>query len=339
MKKISLIIVLLMAALVCFGHPAKVADLDEITRPNTIYYPVATDGDYFYVADGVEIFVYSLKDYKLVKKFGKAGEGPKEFKGYDGNTGVLLNVTADGLVVESQNKLSYFTRDGNFKKEVRSTSGYLLAPCGDKFVGFSNVMEGEKPMRGSFLYSSDFKKVKELMRIDYFMRAAKFNPYTFRLPRGIYADGKIFIASHDGIVKAFDLEGKELCKTTYEYEKVKVDDVHKKETMEIFRSDPRVRNNFEQLKSRVKFPAHFPAMKQHNVDSGKIYVLTHYRKGDNSRFVVYDTNCKFLERKMITVLHNSELEPAPYTIFKGKLYQLAENEEDESLELHITEIK
>jgi uncharacterized protein YlbG (UPF0298 family) len=71
------------------------------------------------VTQEATVFIYSLKDFKLVKKFGKAGEGPREFR-------ILpqlpLNIDArtDQIIVNSFGKVSYFTKQGEFIKEVKT---------------------------------------------------------------------------------------------------------------------------------------------------------------------------------------------------------------------------
>jgi hypothetical protein len=40
---------------------------------------VQVDKNQLYITDGASVFIYSLKDYQLQKKFGKRGEAPGEF--------------------------------------------------------------------------------------------------------------------------------------------------------------------------------------------------------------------------------------------------------------------
>ena len=59
-----------------FFHAKRVTIFKELLKPNRIY----LDQDRIYITERTKVFVYSLKDYKLINTFGKQGEGPGEFK-------------------------------------------------------------------------------------------------------------------------------------------------------------------------------------------------------------------------------------------------------------------
>ncbi len=56
----------------------KVIEMPELNKPATII----LDGGQILVAEFPTIYVYSQKDGNLITKFGKKGEGPKEFSQY-----------------------------------------------------------------------------------------------------------------------------------------------------------------------------------------------------------------------------------------------------------------
>ncbi|MFC2155329.1 hypothetical protein ACFLRB_02405 [Acidobacteriota bacterium] len=99
----------------------KVVPLPDLLNPNVIM----ADNDRLYIADGTSIFIYSAKDFSLLKKFGREGEGPREFldKIY------TIGVQGEYLTVNSVAKLSFFTKDGQFvkgKRTLPSTSVFYL---------------------------------------------------------------------------------------------------------------------------------------------------------------------------------------------------------------------
>jgi hypothetical protein len=55
----------------------KLATLTGIMKPDSIY----IDNRQIYIMENPTFFIYSLEDFRLKKKFGKPGEGPREFKG------------------------------------------------------------------------------------------------------------------------------------------------------------------------------------------------------------------------------------------------------------------
>jgi hypothetical protein len=68
-------------------------------------------------------------------------------------------------------------------------------------------------------------------------------------------------------------------------------------------------------------------------------VLTCVEEDGKNEIIVLDLKGRFLERKLIPLVHTSFIEPSSYTISGGKIYQLVENEAKEIWQLHITDIK
>ena len=115
-KKILFVIQILLVSVFFFG--AKVAVLPEITHP----YGFRVDGDRFYVTEGVTIFIYSTKDYKLKKKFGKEGEGPGEIllDRRSGNDEIGISIRPDYLIVNRILKVLYFTKKGEYVNDKKN---------------------------------------------------------------------------------------------------------------------------------------------------------------------------------------------------------------------------
>jgi hypothetical protein len=66
--------------------------------------------------------------------------------------------------------------------------------------------------------------------------------------------------------------------------------------------------------------------------------MTFKKDGEKNEFYVFDTKGKLLEKIFIPLINMDERSPYPFAIHKGKVYQLNENEDDETWELHVTEI-
>ncbi|MGD2085264.1 MAG: hypothetical protein PVH61_03685 [Candidatus Aminicenantes bacterium] len=339
MIKICLIIVLLL--LTGFIFAEKAATLPDLINPNPIMWPIRVDDNNIYITDGTKILIYSAKDFKLKKVFGKAGEGPGEFIGYDKGTLLLTSITPTNIVVDSMKKLTYLTKEGNIVKEIKTMNGYLFSPFGDKFVGYFFAIDDKKNRVGTVnLYDPNMKKIKELRRFKEWIIQQKFNPYTFRKPRRIVYDNKLFINNFDdGTIYIYDQTGQELYSTRFNYKKVEVTAAHKKETIEIFRTDVRTKQIFDEIIHRMDFPQYFPVMKDFNITDGKIYVLTYHMEDNRSEFIVLDLKGKFITRIMFPLANSTYYEPYPFTIYKGKLYQLVDNQKIETWELYITDIK
>ena len=71
-RKINLFILLLFFSGSVSVFAAKIVPLQELRKPETI----AVDCSQIYITESASIYIYSLKDFRLIKKFGQAGEGP-----------------------------------------------------------------------------------------------------------------------------------------------------------------------------------------------------------------------------------------------------------------------
>ncbi len=113
MRKTNLVILLLLLANLVFA--TKIVPLPEIIKPDLI----KVDGDDMVIAEKASISIYSLKNFKLIKKFGKEGEGPQEFKLIMGFFGLNISIHPEYIIINSVGKISYFTRKGEFIKEKK----------------------------------------------------------------------------------------------------------------------------------------------------------------------------------------------------------------------------
>ncbi|TFG75463.1 MAG: hypothetical protein E4H23_10710, partial [Chrysiogenales bacterium] len=119
MKKI-LVVVMVNLLFTMLAYPKKIAVLNELTKPETL----CMDDSQYYITEGASIFIYSFKDHKFIGKFGKSGEGPREFKSTLAGFGLSVLPMGDHLLINSMDKLSFFKKNGEFIKELKApTSG------------------------------------------------------------------------------------------------------------------------------------------------------------------------------------------------------------------------
>jgi hypothetical protein len=128
-KKILVSITTIFLVGILYG--TKPVTLSELSRPAIFIVKF----DKAYILEKTTIYIHSLKDFKLIKKFGRAGEGPREFKTTDGGKPMSMAFHQNELVVNSLNKFSYFTPDGEFIKEIKVTVDTLLYPIKDRYLG------------------------------------------------------------------------------------------------------------------------------------------------------------------------------------------------------------
>lgn len=336
MRRFHVLILFLALANLVFA--SKVVPISGLSRPASI----AVDKNQVLICDEATICIYSLKDFSLQKKFGKKGEGPEEFRVHPNvrRGSVNISVQPDYLFISSLGKISYFTRNGTFKKEmkVEATFGQYW-PIGEYFVGISIKQDDKADYISISLHNSNFEKIKELDKVTFYIHGKKINAVTIlKTPSlNVYLD-KILVNDFEGVIYVFDKEGNKLHPITHEYPRVKVTEEIKARFDRFFKTDFRFKARYNHLKQMVQYPSYFPPIRSYKIADGKIYVVTYKEDDVKKEFFILDINGKLLKKTMITLQDLSVLELYPYAINNGRLYQLVENPDQLEWELHITEI-
>ena len=337
MKTIFIILYILLTAGFVFGE--KVAEFPELINPSSFTHPLNIDGKNIFITDGINVYIYSAEDYKLKKKIGKAGEGPGEFIGFDNGKAVTASISPEHVIVSSVNKVSFFSKKGDFIKEVKTLNGFIFITYADNFVGNTFETDGKNTFSALNFYDNKFTKVKELARFSQFSLRSKFSPYFIHRPKPVVYKGKLYVNNPDtGIIDVYEKEGNKIKSLSYNYENIKVTDSNKKETFDFYEADIRVKQFFKQVKNLIDFPEYFPLIKTYHIADNKIYVLTYKQSGDSSEFLVFDLNGKFLKKLMFPLEHVNYLETTPYTIHNGKIYQLLFDDDSEMWNLYTNKI-
>jgi hypothetical protein len=332
-RKISILLLIVCLSSTAATAETKAIPLPEIMKPELI----RVDDTQLYITEGASIYIYSLKDFKLIKKFGSAGEGPREFKVDPSKLANLtLDVQSEDIVVHSLDKMSWFTKDGRFKKEIKLTVGvFYLVPFGKNFMGMFMTFD-HKRFRGLKLFDRNSKLVKEIIRIpDVFQRGKGMHLLQNSFANPIY-DNKLFLAwSSDFTIKVYDTGLKLLYTITHPYERINVPGDFKNETKNYYKKHPSTKDYFEILKP-FKFSPLFPAVRDLFVSKGKIYAVTHKMENAKTELLVFDIKGKFLKQVFFPIVMETPMDPYPYTIHNGAVYQLVEDVDAEEWSLQVT---
>lgn len=321
----------------CLSLAGEVVPLPELEKPTL----VMVEQNQAVIADFPHVYIYSLGDYKLVAKIGQKGEGPKEFSG-----GLRLQPDPNYIIIGSRMKVSYYTRDGKFVKEVRSRSSSVASvykPLGEKYAAYGRVRDKDTRYNTVNIYDADLTKIKEVIRWEHPIQPGKqVDPTDSDLQGGEFRtfDKKIFVLLRKmGNVEVFDDNGDKLFSINHEYDRVKFGSEDRARFDQFYKTDPRYRAFYEQALPFMKYPSYFPCAREFFVTDGKIYILTNKRAGEKSRFVIYDVNGKYIKNVMVPFFNLNPREFFPFYVKDGRLYQLADNEETEEWELHIHDLK
>jgi hypothetical protein len=346
-KSVFVILILLVAAIQLVA--GKLGTLKEIVTPELL----KVHGSNAYIVQREEIHVFSLKDLSLIRKFGKKGEGPGEVKVMDlfSNN---VTITKDYIMVESLDKLVYYSLDGIFKKEKRCSSMLVdFYPVGDYFlVKGPKKGKDKKDYQAVALLDANMKKVKLLYQQENPQQQGTLN----LTPDGIHVkvtEDKIFIeeSSKGFYFEVFDFKGNKLYDIKKPYVKIAIDDTEKTKILEKFKEERLVKiQGFEKIKKLFNFhySSFYPAIKDFFISGTQIYVRTYNKKKDSNEdeFVVMNLQGEIL--KTIYLPHSPDprvllytmlgLGPKYYAISNNKFYYLIENE-DEDWDLHVVDLK
>lgn len=338
----------------CFLSGAKLGKLESILKPQMI----KVYGNELFVVQGHQFYIYSLEGLKLKKVVGKHGEGPGEFNPDPART-IVISVLPDCIIGESRHKVVWFSRNGDFIKEVKKYPGAIQTlPLGKNYA-IMKILYGEKG-QSYFVVSlcnGDMKEIKELYKQRFFTYEDKL----YAMPDGLYYSilgNKLFIEeSPDGfVIEAFDTTGKKLYDIRKPYEKISVPAEKKKEAFEDFLQIPSMQRaikangkgwvNDYMKTTKVIYPDDFPAIQYIVGDGNKLYVQTYKVKDGKDEFIVMDLKGNTLKKvflpsaKKVDFLVQMQGDKKFFSIHKDKYYYLrmVEDGEDEEWEVYVEDI-
>ncbi len=334
-KKVVLVILILVIAYL-LGFSEVVATFPDLARPNKFL----VDKDKFYIIENQDISIYSINDYKFLSKFGRKGEGPKEFIG-------RLNISRkkDFLIVQGHGKVSYWTKKGRFIREVKLNfhfHGDVTQLGTDMYVlnrYKSRTEKNHTDYNAIILYDSNFKEIfvidkkKEGKREDYIKLFT--NSYFFRTSR---TKKMIYVIGHNGKkINVYNEKGKKLFFIKAPSEKIEITEKDKNSAISYYNF---VRRDHHPAvsRSKFKFEKYKPGIKDFYEFDNLLYVETWNRTNGKTQFYIFDQNGIMKKKVFLPLVMKNFKNNYPYYVDGGKLYQLVENENNEIWELRVTDV-
>lgn len=329
-----LVLVQAVLILVVSVSPVSVARFPDLEDPTA----VVIDHDQVFITDGVTIYIYSLKDFKLQKKFGRSGPGAQDFKPYEyPNPPIYINILPNRIMVESFGRISFFTRQGNFLDLIQPRDYFMEAkPLGENFAAYRYTRRNNTWYICLDLYNSRFKKNKEILRLKDNRQHRQRHKLLSRARTYCTYGNQLFIAvKKDFIIDVFNHRGERLYSINKEYQNVKVTKAYIKRrlenTKEIYRERPLA---YEYFEISALFPDYFPAIAHLYAEDGVLYVRTWKREKEKTEFYLFDMTGKFIKKIFLPLAQKNAEEYYPHTFHKGKLYQLIKDRGKKIWELH-----
>jgi hypothetical protein len=317
---------------------ADVPYLPGLANPNDI----EVDSANLYIADGNSVYIFNKNDYSLKRKFGKTGEGPGEFVGSPG-TGrapLDLDLRKDTILVNSFGKITLFTKEGKYVKELKpldQSRGFIY--FGKGYV--ANLNRGIDGVRYRTLNTLDetLKRDKMLFKREHSIQGpgGGYNP--LEGPLAYSADGdRLFVCwESDFIIRVFDTSGKELDKITQTITRREVTDSDKKRIDHALQTDPRFKPIYQMVKP-LRFPTHFPVLSNVIATGGKVYAVCRQDENKKTECYVFDLKGKLDKKAVVDLKYDQDERVYPYTIFDGTIFQMVEDEDEEEWKIHTVKI-
>ncbi|UCH94731.1 MAG: hypothetical protein JSV88_31340 [Candidatus Aminicenantes bacterium] len=341
MKKIFTLFLLIgMIVPVC---PAQDRVIPDIYKPESI----TVDENCIYITQDVEVFIYSKKDVKLVKKFGKAGEGPREFKKIPAPwiPSITLYLKGDQLLINSLGKISLFSKDGEFISETPTGTQARYIPVGDKYIYMHFMFDDKVTYIAADLVDANLKNKIELCRFKFPAQTGKKRDPILMARMSSYFDryaykDKFVFPTDNNNIRIFNSHGKEVTSFTPPYTKVPINGALKKTIDEFFSKDIRYKMPYlaDKNSNLIALPEYMPIFKDYRLADNKIYILSNFKKDGKFETFIYDFSGKLLKKTFIPLVESDMLTLYPFYIKDSKIYQLVLGEDEEEFFLRITNI-
>ena len=252
-----------------------------------------------------------------------------------------MDLHPDRIMVNSMGRVSFFTKDGTYLREIQVASGNNFKQIGSYYAGYSTSREDKTLYVTINLYDPAFSKLKEIYRKDYFVQPNKrFNLAKLgcgNARRAVYMvhQEKIFVEGEENTIHVFNKEGNEEYVIRLDYEKLKISETHKAEILKdlyTIYTSPLMQ---KLIKEKGFFPEYFPA-RIFSIADQRIFIPTYKKQEGKNEFIVLDVKGNLLEKIYLPFADRQLLLPYPYSIKNGRYYQLVDNEETGEWELHIS---
>lgn len=325
-------------------HGEKVTEFQDVINPKGI---IVHNNNLVVIQNyEIPVHVYSLDTYKLKHKLGKRGDGPGEVRRTP-----LVFIGDDSYILFSRGKLLRYDGKGNLSAEEKVNHQYLsIKPVGDNFLATRDVFDPRdfSHTLKFFIMNKQSVLKREFHQGDRDVNSARGNNFNqFRMVTH-YLDAqtyknKIFIgdSSRGFRFDVFSENGNLLYTINRDFDKIRITEDYKGKLIDEFKA--RESELWPLVKDVMKFYKHFPPIRSFFVDDDRIYVTTYKQSGNKQELIVLDLKGNPVKRMFI----NSRswqmrkfygMRVDLFTIKNNRLYELVDNEENETYELHVTKL-
>jgi hypothetical protein len=320
------------------GHGETQVVLTELTDPSMI----ECADQFLYVLDSVTVYVYSLKDCRFIRKFGKRGEGPAELLPLP-DMPICMQIKDNQVFLNSSQELIIYTRAGKMLEETRLPKDpFQLIPMDKKYAQLHFWrMKGGSSQSTVAIYDSEFTKLKQIFH--------KENLNDYSKGKIAFPFKNIYLYFHNDIlylvdqgegfcIRRYDLNGEPLTSIKKNYPPIRMTDRLEKKFWEWLKIQPGFKSAAENVRRMVYFTRYLPTIRNMQFNGERIFVQTYTIRGNESEFVILDLEGNELGRLYLpapAMDRSIRISPAVIFYFYGdSYYYLQEDMDSEHWELH-----
>lgn len=350
LSKAAIGIVCALAAISIAGGSAGAGQAAEKQSPLVIPLPeIEEPGDVrvehgrVYIQDKRDIAVYSFDDGRVLRRIGRAGQGPGEFAYLAG-----FSVLSDRLIAFDISKALYFSLEGEYISQMvppRQVMAYPFLPVGDHFVGVPLEIQDDGTLTPFTLvvFDAALKPVKRIVELPDVLApppppppapgaASGPQPETLMIRNYFDYDAwgkKLFVSdSSQGLfISVFDETGGHLYDINHSIEKQKVTKDYREWALK------------ERPNAKPVWPDSFPVFTALKIDGGRLYAVTPARKDGRSEVIIMDLQGKILDRGFRLPYQSDLFMPhmsaRKFDVEAGRFVWVEYNEATDQYELHV----
>jgi hypothetical protein len=323
-------------------YPQQSFNLEEISIPHCL----SVFKDHIYILENGTVYVYEISEAKLVRKFGKRGEGPGETQNFPVR-GNMLFVNYRGVYIDARNKIVLFSHHGQLVKEYKKPyEHFYVKPFQNLWITLYRFPSKKGFNLGVSLCDSKFNVQKRLGSKSIINNKGEFDlmpdAFNFCVGKDVFF---IEFSEEDFLIIGYLERGKQAIQIQEKLEKQKVsaDDIDF--VFEEIKHDPETKlmGGLQAFKKRTKYkiPDHLPIIKNISCDSGILFVKTFIRRDYSHLFYFYKVTGEKLGQAYLPFGVTDNLDDQltgrldRYYSFSGDFYYyLQENEEKSIWQIH-----
>lgn len=323
--KILIILICVLFVLPVFGE--RLTTFPQLSQPELI----KVGDNLICINEGAVVYLYDLKDFKLINKFGRKGEGPGEF-----SSDLIINILKEKIMIESQGKLSLYSFKGDLLKETPRLPKYRrLKLLEDRYVASSGILSKNVYHNVAKILDANFNELKTFYHDEAMYHQKKQGTNYATTWIFDVSEKKCFIVgSSDFKIDVFNKNGDSLYTISPQYKRVKFPQAF---IDAWFKRVKRRRgmNFYNYAKKKVRWPEFFPAIRDLMVDNDHVYVITWRKREQEHEFFIFDLEGKLIKKTFLPLQdYDDGVALFPYSLKNNYIYQLIDNEEEEAWELH-----